>query len=111
MIATHGSRRFTTKSKAKNEGQLKTLNTRLLLGEHGKFRQLRRGYADALEAFGDDAVGCRQQADEQIHRRHAAAAMITRPGIRIAQQTNHVIRKEFAIEHEERVAHAFLLVK
>src|SRR5438132_14078657 len=48
---------------------------RLMLGDDRQLGQLGGGDADPFEAFGDDAVGSGQKADEQIHRRDAAAAV------------------------------------
>src|SRR5262249_23454331 len=39
-----------------------------LLGDDGVLGQLGRRHADPLETLGDDAVGRRQQADEEVHR-------------------------------------------
>lgn len=84
---------------------------RLLLGHDGEFGQLRRGDADLFEALGDDALRRREHADEQIHRCDCGAIVIRRSLPGFAQQADHIVGEEFAVEDEEGVGFAFLLKK
>src|SRR5688500_2190747 len=71
-----------------------------LLGQDGKFGQSRRGQSDALEALRDNAVRRRQQTDEKVYRSDGAALLAESAAESIAEQTNHVVGEELAVEVE-----------
>src|SRR5437764_1380606 len=82
----------------------------VVLGHDGQLGQLGGGDADALEALGDDAVGGGPQADEQVHGRDLAAAVIGGAVEGLAQQADDVVGEELAVEGEEGLVFALVLV-
>src|SRR5438128_3426008 len=80
----------------------------VLLGDDRQLGELGGGDADALEALGHDTVGGGEQADEQVHRRDASAAVIGGAGLGLAQQPNHILGAGLAVAHEQRLRLALL---
>lgn len=84
---------------------------RIPFGENGQFGQFGSRDADSLKAFGNYAVGGGEKCDEQIHCRDVIAAIIARSALGIAQQANHIIGEELAIQQERGDGFGVLLVK
>ena len=66
------------------------------------FREPTCRQPDPLEAFGDDIVRRGEERDENVELRQVISAVVFGPFVGIAQQADHVIGKEFAIEQERR---------
>src|SRR5260370_22350294 len=83
----------------------------MILGHDGELGEFRGSDADPLKTFRHDAVRSGQQANEQIHRSDSVALVLTGPVVGVAQQTEDVVGKEFAIENQNALGLAFLLVE
>src|SRR5260370_22090367 len=91
--------------------QTTLLRSGVLLGHDGQFRQFGGRDADAFEALGHDAVRRRQQADEQVHGGDGVAVVVDGSRVRLAQKAHDVVREELAVEDEERLLFAIVLVE
>ena len=81
------------------------------LGHHGPFRQAGGGDADVLETLCDEALRTRQDADEQVHAGNPLPVVVECPPMSVAEQTDHIVGEEFAVEHHGGVFDVRLLEK